>query len=87
MNNVTKVKKEIEDSLNSDMTLEEIAVATEKLEKLKKVEDIPLYKKIKPETIIAATVELTGLILILNFDQFKVISNKGLSFINKMKVS
>lgn len=87
MNNVAKVRKELEESLNSDMSLEEIVTTTEKLDRLKKVEDIPWYKRIKPETFVAATVELTGLILVLNYDQVKVISNKGLSFLNKMKVS
>lgn len=87
MNNVTKVRKELEESLESDMTLEEIVTTTEKLERLKNVENIPWYKRIKPETFVAAAVELSGLILVLNYDQVKVISNKGLSFLNKMKVS
>ena len=86
MEQATKVRKQIESSLDSDMSLEEISNATEKIKKLKDIEDKPWYKRVKIDTLIAGGIEIAGLILVLNYDQFKVISTKALNRIPKLKI-
>ena len=86
MEQATKVRKQIESSLDSDMSLEEISNATEKIKKLKDIEDKPWYKRVKIDTLIAGGIEIAGLILVLNYDQLKVISTIELNRIPKLKI-
>ena len=77
---IQKVHAEIEKvSADSD----EFAKMSIQLEKLYKMKTFKKESSIKSETLIAAGVNLAGIVLILGFERAHVLSSKALGFVRK----
>ena len=91
------MKKEVLESLDNAiysilLNIEKESNIDEKIILMKRVEDLySIRKKISEplidyKTIASLVTNLTGILLILNYEKIGIISTKALSFINKPKI-
>lgn len=77
---ITKVHDEI---MKLDSTSDEFAKAANQLDKLYKMKTYKKESSVKSETLVAAGVNLAGIVLILGFERAHVLSSKALGFVRK----
>lgn len=64
---------------------EEYAVMMKHLSALYKLKEINLPKRVSPETWATIGANLAGILLILHYERFNVVTSKALSFVSKLR--
>lgn len=86
----TNLEKEI-DSVLVEMSAwlpysPEYKAAVDNLEKLYKAKNEEYNRRIKPDTIMNGVVNLTGILLVLNFEKINIITSRAFNLIVKGRV-
>lgn len=79
---ITKLIEELE---IQPTNTKEYSATTDQLVKLYTLKNATQRPKVSPDTLVSVAANLTGILLILNFERAGVVTSKAMSFLGKLR--
>lgn len=79
------ITQALSDMQSLNVETDEYAKAVDHITKLTKLKEAHNPKKVSPDVLVTAGANLTGIILILQYERVHVVASKALSFVMKLK--
>lgn len=80
-----EINRLLEDLSNLDAHSVEYNATSDQLTKLYKLKEIDAPKRVSPDTLLLVVSNIAGILAILGYERFHIITSKALSFVTKLR--